>query len=190
VYNAIVGRPNKAHERRLGGAVAIGRRRWLAAEPGGTARQLADCSCHGRLRLVGPRRVAYGHRLAGRGSAGGTGRAGEVVEFIASAAGVGRMGGSRRSAVLAMAASILGAGLGALVGVPIPIVGPFVGILAGAGLGALVGAVIGESWKGRDAQHCLRVGQAAFWGRLLGTFGKLLVGSVMVAVVVAALIWD
>ena len=56
------------------------------------------------------------------------------------------------------------------------------------GLGALAGAMLGESWKGRDLDHGWLVGQAAFWGRLLGTAGKLAVGAAIVAVVLAGLL--
>jgi hypothetical protein len=41
---------------------------------------------------------------------------------------------------------------------------------------------------GRDLTHGWQVGQAAFWGRLLGTAGKLAVGAAIVAVVLAGLL--
>jgi uncharacterized protein YqgC (DUF456 family) len=57
------------------------------------------------------------------------------------------------------------------------------------GLGALAGAMIGETWAGRNLEDSLRVGHGAFWGRLLGTLGKILLGSVMIAVVTAAIVF-
>jgi uncharacterized protein YqgC (DUF456 family) len=113
---------------------------------------------------------------------------GELLEFTAGAAGVAKVGGSRRSAVLAIFGSLGGGFVGAWLGVPIPIVGTLAGILLGAALGALAGGAVGEFSKGRDLEQCWRVGHAAFWGRLLGTFGKLTVGAVMAALVAAALV--
>src|SRR4051794_38488712 len=48
---------------------------------------------------------------------------GEVVEFVAAAMGVKKVGGSRRGAVLSLAGSIVGGIVGIFVGIPIPIVG-------------------------------------------------------------------
>jgi uncharacterized protein YqgC (DUF456 family) len=114
--------------------------------------------------------------------------AGEVLELVAGAAGARRVGGSRRSAVLALAGSLAGSLAGAVIGLPIPIIGSLAAIVLGAGLGALGGAMLGESWKGRDLDHGWQVGQAAFWGRLLGTASKLAVGAAIVAVVLAGLL--
>ena len=113
---------------------------------------------------------------------------GEVVELVAGALGVSKAGGSRRGAILALAGSLVGGMVGLVVGVPIPVVGSLVAAVGLAGVGALAGAVVGESWKGRDLDHSLRVGQAAFWGRICGTLAKTMIGAVMVAVVLAALV--
>jgi len=115
---------------------------------------------------------------------------GEVIEFVAGAAGAKKAGGSRRSAWLALAGGLAGALVGVFAGVliPIPIIGSMIGALLFAGLGSLGGAVLGETWAGRDSDHSWRVGKAAFWGRLLGTLGKIVVGAVMVAVVLVALV--
>ncbi|MBW3599965.1 MAG: DUF456 family protein, partial [Planctomycetes bacterium] len=78
--------------------------------------------------------------------------------------------------------------LGAVVGVPIPVIGPIVGALLFASLGAMGGAMLGEHWKGRTMEEGLQVGQAAFWGRLFGTLGKMMCGAVMLVVVVVALV--
>ncbi len=108
---------------------------------------------------------------------------GEIIELIAAAAGVQRLGGSRRSALLSGVGSIIGALLGTA-WIPVPIVGT----LLGACLGALGGAMLGESWKGRASGHNWQVGLAAFWGRLLGSMAKILIASVLVTVTLAGLL--
>jgi len=115
---------------------------------------------------------------------------GELMEFLAGAAGASRAGASRRGVLLALVGSLVGAVVGLFVGLPIPIVGSLVGAVLFAGLGAFAGAVLGEQWKGRDLDESLRVGNAAFWGRLLGTVAKTAVGAAMVAVTLVALVID
>jgi uncharacterized protein YqgC (DUF456 family) len=112
---------------------------------------------------------------------------GELVETLAGAAGASRAGGSWRGAALGILGSFVGGVVGAIVGLPIPIVGPIIAVLIFASAGALAGAMLGERWKGRDWETTWRVGHAAFWGRLLGTVGKVCIGSVIVVVVLAAL---
>ncbi len=113
---------------------------------------------------------------------------GELLEFLAGALGVAKAGGSRRAAVLALLGSLVGAIVGLFVALPIPVVGPILGALLLAGVGAFVGAVLGEQWKGRGLGQSCRVGQAAFWGRLLGTVAKTAVGAVMVGTTLVALL--
>ena len=115
---------------------------------------------------------------------------GEVVEFAAGAAGAKKAGGSRRAAVLALMGGLAGGIVGMFAGslIPIPGVGSIIGALLFAGLGAMGGAIVGETWAGGDAQQSWQVGKAAFWGRLFGTLGKILVGSIIVAVVWVALV--
>ena len=113
---------------------------------------------------------------------------GEIIELGAGAIGTKKAGGSKRGAVLALAGSLIGGSVGIFVGVPIPLIGPIVAAVVFAGVGALVGAVVGERWKGRDLDESLRVGEAAFWSRLLGTLGKVLVGGVMLVLVLAAVL--
>jgi len=113
---------------------------------------------------------------------------GEIIEFAAGALGVKKAGGSRRGMTLTVAGSVLGGSLGLIVGLPIPLVGPLLGAVLFASLGAAAGAVLGERWQGQDGKHSLRVGRAAFWGRLLGTFGKAAAGVVMILVVLGALL--
>jgi len=112
---------------------------------------------------------------------------GEVVELVAAAAGAARAGASRRSAALALAGSLVGSLVGAVIGLPVPLVGSVIAIVLGAALGALGGAMLGEHWKGRSLDAGWQVGQAAFWGRLWGTAGKLSVGAAIIAVVLVGL---
>jgi uncharacterized protein YqgC (DUF456 family) len=113
---------------------------------------------------------------------------GEVIEFLAAALGATKAGGSKRGAVLALIGSLLGGVMGLFIPIPPPVIGSMIGALLFASLGALGGAMLGEQWKGRDFDESLRVGHAAFWGRLLGTLGKVLVGCVMLVLVVAAVL--
>jgi uncharacterized protein YqgC (DUF456 family) len=112
---------------------------------------------------------------------------GELVEILAAALGVSKAGGSRRGAVLALAGSVLGGVVGLLVGVPVPLVGPVIAAVLFAGLGAAAGAAAGEIWARRDAGTTWRIAKLAFWGRLAGTAGKLVLGAVMIVAVMAAL---
>jgi uncharacterized protein YqgC (DUF456 family) len=109
---------------------------------------------------------------------------GEFVEFGASAAGVKRVGGSRRGAVFALVGSIVGGIAGLIVGIPIPAVGSVIAALLFAGLGALLGAMFGEITAGRSLAQSWKVGRAAFWARLFGTMTKTLVGAVMAGVAI------
>lgn len=113
---------------------------------------------------------------------------GELIELGAGAVGTKKAGGSKRGAVLALIGSLIGGTLGLFVGSPIPVIGPIVAAVVFAGLGALAGAVLGERWKGRDLEESLRVGEAAFWSRLLGTLGKVLIGGVMLVLVLVAVL--
>ena len=121
---------------------------------------------------------------------GGVAIVGEVLEFAASALGASRMGGSKRGTVLAIFGSIGGAVFGLFSGalIPIPIIGSLIAsLLFGAG-GAFIGAVAGERWAGKDWDASLQIGNAAFWGRLLGTVGKAVCGTIACGIFLAA-IW-
>jgi uncharacterized protein YqgC (DUF456 family) len=112
---------------------------------------------------------------------------GELVEFAASVWGVTKAGGTRWGAGLALIGSIAGGIAGVFFGLPIPILGQILAAVLFAGLGALVGAVVGERIAGRQFPESMRVGRAAFWGRLLGTLGKVGVGAVMGMLVLISL---
>lgn len=109
---------------------------------------------------------------------------GEILEFIAGAAGVAR-GGSKRGAFLAVIGSFIGSLVGAVVGIPIPVIGSFVAILIFSSIGAMAGAIAGEMWKGKDSYQTLKIGEAAFWGRLFGSLSKIIVGSIILTVAIA-----
>jgi uncharacterized protein YqgC (DUF456 family) len=113
---------------------------------------------------------------------------GEIIEFVAGAAGAAKQGASRRAVVLSMAGAILGSIAGVIVGapIPIPIIGPLVTAILGGAAGAFAGAYLGEAWKGRDEPARTAAGRGAFFGRIWGTVGKFAVGAVMLAVVA----WD
>jgi uncharacterized protein YqgC (DUF456 family) len=108
--------------------------------------------------------------------------AGEVIEFVAGAAGAAREGASRRSIVLAIVGTVIGSIAGAAIGIPIPIIGSLIAALGGGAAGAFAGAYLGETWKGRGDDQKLAVSKAALIGRLLGTLGKLAVGALMVVI--------
>jgi len=107
---------------------------------------------------------------------------GEVVEFFASAAVAGKRGGSRRGMVLAVGGTTIGSIAGAFISLPIPIIGPLLGALVGGALGAFGGAWVGEAWKGKSLGEGYHISKGALWGRLLGTAGKLAIGTLMVVI--------
>lgn len=113
---------------------------------------------------------------------------GEAIEFGASVLGTKRLGGSSRGATLSVIGSIVGGIVGAIFGIPVPI--PLVGMLVGsvlfAAVGAWIGASIGEKSVGKTNKESVQIGGAAFVGRLLGTMGKLVIGSSMVVLAIAA----
>ncbi len=109
---------------------------------------------------------------------------GEVLEFAAAALGASKAGGSRKATVLSIVGSMVGAIVGAIVGVPIPVVGSVVAALLFGALGATAGAVLGEWMNGKQWRDTLSVGHAAFWGRLIGTIGKLFAGVMILLVMV------
>ena len=79
-----------------------------------------------------------------------------------------------------MVGSVVGGLTGLFVALPVPIVGPLIGALLLGGLGAFGGAVVGEKWAGRENEESVKVGVAAFRGRILGTLGKTAIGFLMV----------
>jgi uncharacterized protein YqgC (DUF456 family) len=84
--------------------------------------------------------------------------------------------------ILALLGAMIGSLAGAVVGLPLPLIGSAAGALLFGCLGAAAGALLGESWKGTTLEHGVKVGTSAFWSRLAGTLGKLVVGLCMVVV--------
>ena len=113
---------------------------------------------------------------------------GEILEFAAGAWGASRAGASRQGTTLALIGSIVGGLIGVAIGLPVPVVGPVIAALLFAGVGAMAGGILGERWTGRSWTVSLNVGHAAFWGRLCGTLGKIIVGAVMVALVFGSIL--
>jgi uncharacterized protein len=115
---------------------------------------------------------------------------GEVVEFIAGAAGAAQQGGSRKGIVLAIAGAFLGSLAGAAIAAPIPIIGPVLGALGGGAAGAFAGAYLGESGTNRPHAERVAIGKGAFVGRLLGTAGKMVIGILMLVLVTLDSLFD
>lgn len=112
---------------------------------------------------------------------------GEALEFFAGALGVQRIGGSTRSATLALVGSLIGAICGFALGSGVPVIGNVIVSLAGSALGACVGSIVGERSLGQPWEHSLQVGSAAFWGRILGTMAKAFCGTFVAAIFLTAL---
>jgi uncharacterized protein YqgC (DUF456 family) len=109
---------------------------------------------------------------------------GEVLEFIAGAAGARRAGGSSRGAVAAIIGGVAGAILGTFL-VPIPVLGSLLGAAGGAGMGAWGVELAG----GKSMDDSMRIGLGAGVGRLLGTIYKLGVGVAIWIVAAVAAFW-
>lgn len=114
---------------------------------------------------------------------------GELIEFLAAAAGARKAGGSRRASLLAIVGSLVGSLVGVSIGSAIfPVIGTIIGAVVFAGLGAMGGALLGEHWAGRTWEEMQPVGHAAFWGRLIGMAGKIACGvGILVATAIGLL---
>lgn len=114
---------------------------------------------------------------------------GELFEFAAGALGAQRAGASRRATVLAVVGSVVGALLGAVVGIPVPVVGPVLAAVLFGAVGATAGAMLGEWHGGKGWRESWPIGHAAFWGRLVGTLGKVLAGFAILLIIAGALLF-
>ena len=155
----------------------------LSDHPPGPARQLADGGGDGGLCLFDARSLARRTRLEDHPCPAGVRGPGRGRGTVVRRDRRRQRGGSRWGAVLALPGSVLGSLLGIIVGLPVPLVGS---ILA-AVLFAALGAIVGEILVGGKMDATWQIAKQAFWGRLAGTAGKLLLGAMMVAFVVAAL---
>lgn len=113
---------------------------------------------------------------------------GEIFEFLAGAVGAQRAGASRRATLYALLGSIIGAVAGGIIGVPIPILGSIIAALVFGALGATAGAMYGEWTNGKSWRESWTVGHAAFWGRIVGTIGKLGCGAAQIVVVIVGVL--
>ena len=109
---------------------------------------------------------------------------GEILEFMAGAAGAKKAGGSSRGALAAIVGGIVGAIAGTFL-IPIPLLGSLLGAAGGAGVAAW-GV---ELSSGRTPQAAIRIGWGAGVGRLLGTLYKLIVGIAIWFVAALAAFW-
>ncbi len=114
---------------------------------------------------------------------------GELAELATSVWGARRAGGSRRAAIFSLFGSMGGAVVGVMLGLPIPLLGPPIAALLGGALGALIGAAAAEHSLGEAPGQSLRVGHAAFWGRILGTGAKTLAGTAIAATLIVGMIF-
>lgn len=92
----------------------------------------------------------------------------EIAEFVASAAGSTKAGGSKHGAIWSIVGALVGAIVGSIL-LPIPIVGTVVGGVVGAGGAALLAEVVFAKKSWTDA---MKVGTGAAVGRLLSTVIK------------------
>ena len=109
---------------------------------------------------------------------------GEVLEFMAGAAGATRAGATRRGAIGALIGGLVGGIVGTAM-IPIPVVGSILGACAGAFAGALVLEFSG----GRNWSESFRAGLGAGQGRFWGTISKLGVGALLWTLITVAAFW-
>jgi uncharacterized protein len=109
---------------------------------------------------------------------------GEVLEFIAGAAGARKAGGSGRGALAAVVGGLVGALAGTFI-IPIPVIGSLLGAAGGAGLGAWWVELAG----GKTMESSVRIGIGAGVGRVLGTVYKFAAGVAIWFVALIAAFW-
>lgn len=104
----------------------------------------------------------------------------ELIEFLASAAGARRGGGSNRSMVGAMVGSLIGAIAGAPILFPL---GSIAGGVVGAGAGAILveRALVKRTWK-----DSAKAGGGAAAGRFVATIAKTGIAAAIAAVLCVA----
>jgi hypothetical protein len=139
--------------------------------------------CDG-LYLSAEKPQTFGWRLLGIGA--GLGALGELIEFVAGAAGAKRGGATRRGVIGALIGGVLGAIL--LTGLlPIPLIGSLVGAVIGTFMGAVVGEISGQQPK--TVSGSLKPAIGATLGRLAGTMAKLAIAiAVWIALSAAAFV--
>ncbi len=108
---------------------------------------------------------------------------GELIEFLAGAAGAAKQGGSKLGIFLSLVGAFFGSLGGAILLSFIPLIGTMIGALLGGALGAFGGAWLGEHNTEKTSEERYAIGKGAFIGRILGTVGKLSMGIIMLVVV-------
>lgn len=111
------------------------------------------------------------------GIAAGLALLGELIEFLASAAGASKGGASKKGAL----GAVVGALIGAVVGAPFfPL-----GSIGGAAIGAGVGAVLVERGISKKTwTQSAQAGAGAAAGRLLATLAKTIIAACMASLLV------
>lgn len=103
----------------------------------------------------------------------GVGALAEGIEFISSALGAARMGGSKRGALGAAVGSLAGA----ILGTPFGLV---IGAVVGAVLGAAIGALLAERhWVGKSWGESGQVAKGAAIGRAVALVAKVAAAGAM-----------
>jgi uncharacterized protein YqgC (DUF456 family) len=107
---------------------------------------------------------------------------GELIEFISGLYGAKKFGASKLGMMLALIIGLVG-------GISGTIIYPFIGTVVGVLLGAFCGAFIGEKMLKKELAPSIRAGFGAFIGRLGGTFMKLVLGIIMVAIILGKILF-
>jgi uncharacterized protein YqgC (DUF456 family) len=108
----------------------------------------------------------------------------EVLEFVSSAVGARKAGGTKWGGLGAVVGAIAGAVAGSVL-IPIPLLGTLIGVCAGAGLGAWML----ELAAGRPQGQSVKVGVGAGVGRLVAAILKFGIGAVIWLIVAVAAFW-
>ncbi len=108
----------------------------------------------------------------------------ELVDFIASALGVKRMGGSRSGAVGSVIGTLVGAIAGSFI---LPIIGSIIGGVIGAGAGAFLAE---RGVANRSLKDSVRSGSGAAVGRLISMVIKLMLAGCAAAVLVTMVVYN
>lgn len=108
----------------------------------------------------------------------------ELVDFIASALGVKRMGGSRSGAVGSVIGTLVGAIAGSFI---LPIIGSIIGGVIGAGAGAFLAE---RGVAQRTLKDSVRSGSGAAVGRLISMVIKLMLAGCAAAVLVTMVVYN
>lgn len=114
------------------------------------------------------------------------GAMGELVDFLASALGVKRAGGSRAGAWGSVIGTLVGA-IGCSFIIPIPFVGSVIGGVVGAGSGAFFAERMVSKRTWRDSA---KSGQGAAIGRLISMIVKLMLAGAAAATLVSVVAYN